>query len=306
MAFDLEQAVRDATPGGVVSIPAGRYAVNLLVEKPLSLVGIGEVILDGCREGPVLRVRTSGTVRLGGLMLIGGRTPVAGGGVSLLSGELELLQCVLRFNEAPVHGGGALYVKAGVARATQCRVEGNTGRQGAGILVDGEAKLVLQDCLVAQNAALEGGGLMVKEGGAAEALGCTFADNRALGETAQGSALALAGTTSRQPSLALSHCIVAETKPGPSLVFNFPTHPGRFTATRTLFPESMRALGGDNLFGAPGFVGSGAEPYFLTAASPAVAAGDGSAFEPKARDVLGNARSDGSRPQDLGAFSFGR
>ncbi len=306
MAFNLEQALRDASVGGVVSVPQGRYEVNLLVDKPVSIVGIGEVILDGCKEGPVLRVRAQGTVRLGGLTIIGGRTPMAGGGVALLEGELELLQCALRFNEAPVHGGGALYVKAGQARAAQCRFEGNTGRQGGALLVDGEGRLTLKDCLVAQNAALEGGGLLVKEAGAADALGCTFADNRALGEAGQGSALALYGTLSRSPSLALSHCVVADTKATASTVFNFETHPGRLTATRTLFPEACRSLGGDNLFGAPAFAGGGAEPYFLTSASPAAGAGLAAAFEAKERDVLGNPRLAEARAPDLGAFSLGR
>lgn len=306
MAFDLEQAVRDAVPGAVVNVPPGSYAVNLLLEKPVTLVAMGQVILDGTRQGPVVRVRTTGTVKLGGLTLVGGRTPLAGGGVALLEGELELLQCTLRFNEAPVGGGGALYVRAGTARVSQCRFEGNTGRLGGGVLVDGDGRLELRDSLLAQNAALEGGGLALKEAGAATVVACTFADNKAVGDTAQGSALSLAGTSTRAPSLSLSQCIVAERASGPVTVFNFPAHPGQFSATRTLFPEWVQQPGEGNLFAAPGFLGSGSEPYFLAPSSPAVGAGDPEAFDARQRDVLGRNRVQGAGRPDLGAFALGR
>ena len=116
MSFSLQHAIAEAKPGGVVTVPGGTYAVNLLIDKPLSLVGLGEVVLDGQCSGSVVRVNTYGTVKLGGLMIVGGRTNAMGGGVCLEGGELELAQCTLRFDEAPVHGGGGLGIRAGHAK----------------------------------------------------------------------------------------------------------------------------------------------------------------------------------------------
>lgn len=299
MSFSLQQAVAEVKPGGVVTVPPGTYAVNLLIDKPLSLVGLGEVILDGQRSGSVLRVNTPGLVKLGGLMIVGGRTNTMGGGVCLEGGELELVQCTLRFNEAPVHGGGGLGIRAGHARVTACRFEANTGRQGAAVLVDGEGKLTMRDSLLAQNAGFDGGGLRVKESGSATLLGCTLADNKVLGEHPTGSAISLSGSTTRTPSLTLTQCLVAERSQGPECLHNFAGAPGTLTLKKNLLPPWCSAFGGDNRFGPPGFVGSGTEPYLLTPQSEAVGAGELEVYGPGAKDLLGRPRSSG----DVGAFT---
>lgn len=299
MSFDLAQAVREAKPGAVVTVPPGTYAVNLLIDKPLSLIGLGEVVLDGQRSGSVLRVNTEGTVKLGGLLIAGGRTNTLGGGVCLERGELELVQCTLRFNEAPVHGGGGLGVRGGQARVTACRFEANTGRQGAGVLVDLEGKLTMRDCLLVQNAGFDGGGIRVKESGEASLLGCTLADNKVLGEHPTGGAVSLSGSTSRTPSLSLTHCLVAERSQGPEVIHNFVPCPGKLTLTKNLLPPWCSTFGGDNRFDVPGFVGSGPEPYLLAPGSAAIGAGDLAAYGTAPKDLLGRARTQG----DVGALT---
>lgn len=302
--FDLSKAVREAPEGGVVSIPPGHHAANVLIDKPLSLIGMGAVVLDGERHGAVLRIHCKGVVKVAGLMLVGGRTTLAGGGVALLQGELEMLQCTLRFNEAPVHGGGGLYVRTGVARVRECRFEANTGRQGGAILVDETGRLELRDSLVVQNAAGDGGGVRVKEAGAAELVGCTVADNKVVGEAPTGGALSLSGSTSRTPSLTVSNCIVSERAEGPELIHNLKAQPGTLTLKHNLLPEWCRAFGGDNLFGPPAFEMSGTEPYFLTPGSPAVGQGDPAVFGAASKDALGRPRVAGGRRPDLGAFAL--
>jgi hypothetical protein len=273
--------------------------VNLLLDKPISLVAMGEVVLDGLRSGSVLRVRTAGVVRLGGLLIAGGRTNTVGGGVCLEAGELDVLQCTFRFNEAPVHGGGGLGIRSGHARVTQCRFEANTGRQGAGVLVDGEGTLTMRDSLLAQNAGFDGGGLRVKEGASATLLGCTLADNKVLGEHPTGGAVSLSGSTSRTPSLTLTQCVVAERTQGPEVLHNFAACPGTLTLHKCLLPEWCQHLGGDNRFGPPGFIGAGGEPYLLAPGSLAITAGDVSAYGPAPKDLLGRTRTQG----DIGAYS---
>ncbi|MGV3624298.1 MAG: hypothetical protein ACO1OB_25995, partial [Archangium sp.] len=73
--MDLAAAVRDAKPNDTVKVPAGRYTVNLEVTKPLTLLAMGQVVLDGVHSNSVLRIATDGVVRLSGFMIVGGNAP---------------------------------------------------------------------------------------------------------------------------------------------------------------------------------------------------------------------------------------
>ena len=301
--MDLAQAVRDAKPNDTLKVPPGRYTVNLELTRPITLVAMGQVVLDGLHAGSVVRITTDGLVRLSGFTLVGGNAPDAGGAVSLLQGTLELQDCTLRFNKAPLYGGGGLYVRDGKAKATRCRFEANTGRQGGAILVDALGELRLEDSTVIQNAAVEGGGLRVKEGANLEVLGCTIADNKVVGESASGGALHAAGTMTRAPTVKITNSIIAERAEGAPCIFNASQHPANLTVSNSLLPEWCIALGGDNFFGSPGFAMSGTEPYLLTQSSPAVGAADVAAFSDGSKDVAGRARVK-SGSADLGAFAY--
>lgn len=303
--MDLAQAVRDAPPHQTVKVPAGRYTVNLELTKPVTLLAMGQVVLDGLHAGSVVRVTAKdGVVRLAGLTIVGGEAPEAGGGVCALEGTVELSDCTLRFNKAPRYGGGALFVRDAKVKASRCRFEANTGRQGGAILVDGVGELRLEDSTVIQNAAVEGGGLRVKEAGRAELVGCTLADNKVVGDAASGGALHVSGTTTRAPTVTVQQCIVSERSQTLPCVFNGARHPGALSFSRSLLPPWCRALGGEqNTFADAGFVMSGSEPYLLAETSPAVGAADPATFPADARDVTGKPRVRGNRA-DLGAFAF--
>lgn len=300
--MDLAQAVRDAKPHDTVKVPAGRYPVNLELTKPVTLLAMGQVVLDGLHAGSVVRITTDGLVRLAGFTIVGGEAPEAGGAVCLLEGSLELTDCTLRFNKAPNYGGGGLCVRDGKAKATRCRFEANTGRQGGAILVDGLGELRLEDSTVIQNAAVEGGGIKVKEAAKLEVIGCTIADNKVVGDTAAGGALHAAATTTRTPVVTITNSIISERAEGPACVFNSGKHPAKLTVSKCLLPKWCKVLGGDNLFDDPGFAMAGSEPYLLTEKSPAVGAADPKAFAADAKDVAGRAR----KGHDLGAFAFVR
>jgi len=297
--MDLPAALAAAKPGDTLRVPAGRYAVNLRIDKAITLLGVGQVVLDGQHRGSVVRVACPGGVaRLSGITLVGGTADEAGGGVCLDDGELELTDCTLRFNKAPQYGGGGLFVGGGKARVARCRVEANTGRQGGGVLVDGTGELVLRDSTVIQNAALDGGGVRVKDAGRVVLLGCTVADNKVLGEAARGGALSLSATTTRAPSVEVRQSIISERSQGPACIANEP--PGTLTLVRSLLPPWCAALGGDALYAEAGFAGTGAEPYLLAPSSPACERGDAADFGPDAKDLRGEPR--GPRPS-LGAFA---
>ncbi|MCA2980195.1 MAG: hypothetical protein INH41_28755 [Myxococcaceae bacterium] len=302
--MDLAQALSDAKPNDTVQVPAGRYCGTFTIDKPLTLLARGQVVLDAQHAGPVLTIATEGLVRVSGCTLVGGAAREAGGGVALLKGRLELSDSVVRFNKAPAYGGGGLFV-AGSAQAlvTRCRFEANTGRQGGAILVDDEGGLRLEHSALLQNAATDGGGLRVKEGARADVFACTLADNKVVGEPAVGSAVSLGGSTTRAPTVTLSHCVISERAAGPALLHNGPKCPGTLVVTRSLLPEWANGLGTDCVFGPAGFTLSGTEPYQVGEASPAVGAGDVSAFEAGAKDVLGRPRLRGGKV-DLGAFAF--
>ncbi len=298
--MELQAALAAAAPGDTLRVPAGRYSVNLFIDRPVTLLAVGQVVLDGAQRGSVVRVdAAAGPVRLVGLTLVGGTADEAGGGLHVADGQVDLEDCTLRFNKAPQYGGGGLFVGGGQVTATRCRIEANTGRQGGGVLVDGTGALVLRDSTVIQNAAVDGGGLRVKEGASATLVGCTVADNKVLGEAARGGAVSLAGSSTRRPSLELRHSVVSERQPGPACVFNASPFPGALSLVNNVLPPWCAALGGDNRFAAAGFTGAGAEPYLLSDDSPA--RGLGVAGELGAKDVRGAPRD---TPPSLGAFAW--
>lgn len=302
--MDLVQAVRDAKPGDTLKVPAGRYQVNLELTKPITLLAMGQAVLDGVHSGSVVRSTAQGLVRLSGFTIVGGNAPEAGGAVCQLDGELELIDCTMRFNKAPLYGGGGLYVRDGKARVQRCRFEANTGRQGGALLIDGTAEVKVEDSTIIQNAAVEGGGVRVKEGAKLELVACTLADNKVVGDGAAGGAIHVAGTTTRAPTLSLNHCIVSERAEGPSCIFNAPKLPAALTISRSLLPKWCQSLGGEkNKFADAGFVMSGAEPYLLDERSAAVGAGDAGSFSAGSKDVTGRARVRNG-VVDLGAFAF--
>lgn len=295
--MDLAAAIRDAKPGETLQVPPGRYTGNFEITRPLTLLAFGQVILDGVHRGSALRVSADGLVRLSGLTLAGGEAPEAGGGLCVERGTVEISDCIFRFNKAPLHGGGALYVIDAKVTAERCRFEGNTGRQGGAILADGAAELALRDCAIIQNAAIEGGGVRAKEGAKVELSFCTIADNKVVGDGAAGSALHCSGTTTRKPTVTVRDSIISERAEGPACVFNSPTLPAALTVSRSLVPSWSQLTGDGVLTGDAKFVMDGNEPYLLAEGSPAIGAGGAST----AKDLTGHARSGKT---DLGAFSF--
>jgi len=55
-SFDLEAAVAEAEPGSTLRVPAGTYTVHLVIDRPLLLEAIGEVVLDGGGRGTVVTI----------------------------------------------------------------------------------------------------------------------------------------------------------------------------------------------------------------------------------------------------------
>ncbi len=54
--FDIAGAIAAAEEGSVIRIPAGLYAGHITIDKPLTLIGDGKVIIDGGGGGDVLTI----------------------------------------------------------------------------------------------------------------------------------------------------------------------------------------------------------------------------------------------------------
>ncbi|MDO8388544.1 MAG: nitrous oxide reductase family maturation protein NosD [Polaromonas sp.] len=65
---DLQAAIRAAAPGDVIEVQRGFYRANLLIDKPLTLRGIGRPTLSGGQQGDTLRV-TAPDVTIEGLIV---------------------------------------------------------------------------------------------------------------------------------------------------------------------------------------------------------------------------------------------
>jgi nitrous oxidase accessory protein len=53
----LQRLIDEAAPGATLTVPAGRYVGDLLIDKPLRLVGQGRPLLVGSGGGSVVRIR---------------------------------------------------------------------------------------------------------------------------------------------------------------------------------------------------------------------------------------------------------
>jgi nitrous oxidase accessory protein len=63
--LDLASLGATATPGSLVAVPAGTYRVRLVIDRPLTLVADGEVVLDGGGRGTVVTITAPDVVLRG-------------------------------------------------------------------------------------------------------------------------------------------------------------------------------------------------------------------------------------------------
>jgi hypothetical protein len=96
-----------------------------------------------------------------------------------------------------------VYARGETLLVERCQFERNTGRQGGAVLLDQLVEAVFRECSFVENTAVRGGALRLKEGASAVLEGCTLEGNQAVGPTASGAGIDLAGTATRSPRLVL-------------------------------------------------------------------------------------------------------
>jgi nitrous oxidase accessory protein len=88
--FDLAAAVRDAEPGAVLRVPDGLYRLNLIIDRPLSLVADGHVMIDGGGQGQVIRIEAEDVLVQGVHVTNSGGQVQEGAGILVLGDNARL------------------------------------------------------------------------------------------------------------------------------------------------------------------------------------------------------------------------
>lgn len=207
-AGSLAKAIAAAPAGATLCLTAGEYEVLVEVERSITLIGVpGKTVLKGTGRGSILAMQEDGaSVRLEGLTFTGG-VAREGGALALgANSRLVVAGCAFSGNRAGQYGGGALFASRGEIEVTGCAFEGNQGVQGGAVLLDGVVRARFEGCSFTGNHAEQGGAVRVREGAEATFANVNFAGNRS---PEAGSALRTAGSTSRQPKVALEGCTLA-------------------------------------------------------------------------------------------------
>lgn len=70
---DLAAMIAAAAPGSTLTVPAGTYRGPIVIDKPLALEGVGWPVIDGGREGDVVRIAAEGVTFRGFVVQGSGR-----------------------------------------------------------------------------------------------------------------------------------------------------------------------------------------------------------------------------------------
>jgi hypothetical protein len=153
-ATAVSKAVAEAAAGDTIEV-SGTCAANVTVTQDITLVGKGKrATLDGKAKGRVLEV-AAGTVMLQDLIVRGGKTDAAGGGILVAAGTAATLTEVeVIGNSAGQNsfGGGIQAGPGAHLRLVGSSVEGNVAGSSGGIDSDG-AVVSLNDSKVSDNRA---------------------------------------------------------------------------------------------------------------------------------------------------------
>ncbi len=305
--MELQQAINEAKDGATIPVPKGVHTGVLIIEKSLTLQGEGpgKSVLDAEGKGACVLVNADGVrVRLAGLTLRRGASP-EGGCVAFRQGELlDVEDCVLEDGQAMSYGGGGARLAGKRARLRRTRIHQCQGQQGGGLLADELCEVELSGCVLTGNTATQGGALRIKEGAKVLAVHCTFADNRAGGQSPLGDEIAITGTLSRTPSLTLKNSLVAPAQSHTPPVATFGQYAGEVSAHHCLFPPAAKAhapAGANNLFASPEFMPQGQHRLALSPTSPALNAGDAAATPGGLTDPLGHPLAHGGKAH-IGAY----
>jgi nitrous oxidase accessory protein len=135
-ASPLQALVDAAAPGATIEVPAGVYDGDLLVDKPIRLIGRGRPLLRGSGTGSVIRVRADGAAIEG--FDIDGR---GGGDLGRDTSGIHIAASRVTVRDCRIRGSlfGIYLREAHGAIVERCRIDGipgkDPGEKGSGIHV---------------------------------------------------------------------------------------------------------------------------------------------------------------------------
>ncbi|MFH9721912.1 hypothetical protein ACH4M4_02955 [Streptomyces sp. NPDC017254] len=161
----LRAAVGSAVPGATLLV-SGTCTGPFVVEKDLTLIGLGAAVLDGAQAGSVVTVSGDVRVRLHTLTLTNGAGGDGGGIYNNFGATVTLTASTVRDNTAARSGGGVFNFFNSTVTLTGSSVSGNTaGAYGGGIWNDIGSTVGLNASTVRDNTAgIDGGGVHNDDG----------------------------------------------------------------------------------------------------------------------------------------------
>lgn len=212
----LRDFLAECPPGAVVDVAPGRYDEPLVIDRPLTLRGAGELTRLGSRgRGSVIHVRAGeGQVKLESLALDGGDAE-EGGALHIESGWVVLNNLHLRRSRAG--SGGGLHVCGGSVQASLLRLTQLEAERGGAIRVARRGSLELRDALISNTVAGRGGAIAVDDAGRLVLQAVTLQKSRA-SESGGGQALFVGGSGTGAPVVSLHRVRFADAPIGRPVV----------------------------------------------------------------------------------------
>lgn len=85
---DLQARIDAAAPGSVLEVPAGTYAGGIVIDKPLTLTGRGDPVIDADGDGDVVKV-TASDVTIEGFVIRASGTSVTNADAGVVAGASD-------------------------------------------------------------------------------------------------------------------------------------------------------------------------------------------------------------------------
>src|SRR5579884_152684 len=172
----IDCATADNPPAGspdTITIAAGTYDEQLVINTAVNLVGEGDAVVDGNNSGRVVTIY-NGPVSMTNLSIQDGNSGYGGGVLSF--GTLTLDNSSITDNSASYGAGGI--VSYGTLTLDNSSITGNSAGSGAGGIFNYGGTLTLSNSIVRGNeAGFLGGGIMSL--GTAPIIGSNVTDNTA-------------------------------------------------------------------------------------------------------------------------------
>lgn len=188
----LGELIASCPPGAVVHIAPGRYHEPVIIDRPITLRGAGDLTrLVGFGRGSVVRVDVGPEeeVRLEGLSLEAGDADEGG---ALLVRRGRVVASHLRMSRSRARVGGAVAATGGVLIVERVRIEHAEAERGGAVWVGSGASVELLEAQISGSRARYGGALAVESGGRLWLESVTVRRSRAL-ERNGGQVLFVAG-----------------------------------------------------------------------------------------------------------------